>query len=67
MSSKWIQLTSAASNHKIYINMIYATAVFAHEQGSRISFVGDADDHADVLEMPDAIMSVVADEQADPA
>ena len=57
MSSKWVTLSSVGSKQPIYINMIYATAVFAHEGGSRISFVGDAEDHADVEELPEIIMA----------
>ena len=59
MSSKWITVSSAGSRQLIYINMIYATAVFAHEGGSRITFVGDAEDHADVAELPEDIMTAI--------
>ncbi len=64
MLSEWIKCVSRDDNSTVvYVNMAHATTVFQHGGGSRICFVGDAEDHADVKESPELILAMLQDEK----
>jgi hypothetical protein len=60
MSAHWVKLTNKATDEPVYVNMPNASAIYPFENGSRIFFVGGAQNEVIIVrEPPVAILELL--------